>query len=171
MVNETIFKAVETGDADEVEKALREEKINAASYFGVKSIVFAAKQENSKILKMLLKNGESVSRETFWQRAAAPALSNAIRADNTEAVKLLLEYGAGKDKKISKSPLLGYDTNRGSKEMEKLLSENGFGVVKNNGNTGGNTDKSKYISVDGIFLPEDYFSKRRKGKQTNKKLK
>ena len=99
MINEAIFKAVESGDANEVEKALTEEKINAVTYYGVKSIVFAAKRGNCGILRMLLKNGEKTSRESFWRRAAAAALSNAVCAGNTETVKILLEYGADTDKR------------------------------------------------------------------------
>ena len=70
MINENLFKAVETGKADEVAKALTEEKINAATYFGAKSIVLTAEQGNREILEMLLKNGEKVNRESFWRRTA-----------------------------------------------------------------------------------------------------
>ena len=58
MINEILFKAVETGKASEVEKALIEEKINTATYFGAKSIVLATELGNLEILKMLLENGK-----------------------------------------------------------------------------------------------------------------
>jgi len=100
MINEKLFKAVETGNADEVEKALTEEKINATTYYGAKSIVLATKQENSEILTMLLKNGAKINRESFWRRTAFCALCAAKNAKSTEILDLLLEYGAGVDKRI-----------------------------------------------------------------------
>jgi len=152
MINEKLFKAVETGKADEVEKALTEEKINTATYYGAKSIVFAAKQENSDILKMLLKNGEKINRESFWRRAALPALLNAVRANNTETVKLMLEYGADIDKKTLNSPLLLYAINTENKEMETLLMEHGADISKRNpaiyNDTHNNTKKTKFCYED-----------------------
>jgi hypothetical protein len=38
MTNERLFKTVETGNADEVKKALEEENINTATCYGAKSI-------------------------------------------------------------------------------------------------------------------------------------
>ena len=100
MINKILFKAVETGKASEVEKALIEEKINAATYFGAKSIVLATEQGNLEILKMLLENGKKVNRESFWRRTAFSAIRTAKKTENKEIMELLLEYGAGLDKKI-----------------------------------------------------------------------
>ena len=99
MLNEKLFKAVETGNATEVEKALTEEKINAGTYYGAKSIVFAAKEGHNEILRMLLESGEKIVRASFWSRCAQPALRHAIFAENLETVKLLLEFGAGENVK------------------------------------------------------------------------
>jgi hypothetical protein len=99
MINEKLFKAVETGKADEVEKALTEENINTSTYYGVKTIVLATEQGNSEVLRMLLKNGEKTPREIFWRRSAYPALSAAFKDINpSEVLDVLLEYGAGADK-------------------------------------------------------------------------
>jgi len=158
MINETLFKAVETGKPDEVEKALTEEKINAATYYGAKSIVLAAKQENNEILKLLLKNGEKIDRESFWRRTSLSALLNAVRAENTETVKLLLEYGADTDKKILNNPLLLYAINAGNREIETLLIEHGVDISKKNlaisNDISDNTKKTKFCYEDGIFIPE-----------------
>ena len=105
IINEKLFKAVETSKSNEVEKALTEEKINATTYYGAKSIVLAAKQGNCEILKMLLKNGEKINRESFWRRSAFSALRAAKSAKSTEILELLLEYGAGVDKKRLNSAL------------------------------------------------------------------
>jgi ankyrin repeat protein len=99
MLNENLFKAVATGNVEEAQKALTAENINASTYYGAKSIVLAAKQGNSEILKMLLENSEKVNRESFWRRSAQAALLGAVCSENMETVKLLLEYGAGADKK------------------------------------------------------------------------
>jgi len=124
MINEILFKAVETGNAEEVEKALTEEKINTATYYGAKSIVLAAQQGNSEILKMLLKNGEKINRESFWRRTAFSALRAAKNAENTEILELLLEYGAGVDKKRLASALTN-DTHKGASKT-KLCYEDGI---------------------------------------------
>ena len=128
MINEKLFKAVETGKADEVEKVLTEEKINAATYYGAKSIVLAVKQENSEVLKMLLKNGEKINRESFWRRTAFSALRTAANTKNTEILELLLEYGAGADKK----------------NLDRALASN----------TQKSTSKTKFCYEDGILIPE-----------------
>ena len=128
MTNESLFKAVETGKPDEVEKALAEEKINAATYYGAKSIVFATEQGNREILQMLLKNGEKIPRESFWRRTAFSALRVAANAKNTEIMKLLLEYGAGLDEKRLANALIN-DTHK-------------------------STSKTKYCYEDGIYIPE-----------------
>ena len=128
MINEKLFKAVETGKLNEVKKALTEEKINASTYYGAKSIVLATKQENCEILEMLLKNGEKINRESFWQRTAFSALRAAKNAKSTEVLELLLEYGAGVDKKRLDSAL----TNE----------------------THTNTNSTKFCYEDDVFIPE-----------------
>ncbi|MCL2247452.1 MAG: ankyrin repeat domain-containing protein [Lentimicrobiaceae bacterium] len=128
MINEQLFKAVETGKADEVKKALTEEKINAATYYGAKSIVLAAEQGNSEILEMLLKNGEKINRESFWRRTAFSALRAAKNAENTVILELLLEYGAGADKKRLDSAL--------TNDIQK------------------STSKTKFCYEEGIYIPE-----------------
>lgn len=128
MINEKLFKAVETGKVDEVEKALTEEKINAATYYGVKSIVLATEQGNREVLEMLLKNSEKINRESFWRRAAFSSLRVAKNAKNTEIMELLLEYGAGLDKK----------------RLERALSNDTY-VSAN---------KTKFLYEDGIYIPE-----------------
>lgn len=151
MINETLFKAVETGNADEVEKALTKEKINASTYYGAKSIIFAARQENSKILEMILKNGEKINRESFWRRAAQSALSYAIQAENTETLRLLLEYGAGKKSKISDYLPLLHDFRTGNKEMNSETNRTGNKEI----NSETNITKTKFCYEDGVFLPEE----------------
>jgi len=130
MVNERLFKAVESGDVENVKQALEEEKINAATYYGAKSIVLAAKQGNREILEMILKNGEKINRESFWRRAAFSALRAAKNAENTEIWELLLEYGAGVDKKMLNSALAN--------------------------NACENPPKMKFCCEDGIYIPEKY---------------
>ncbi|MCL2726932.1 MAG: ankyrin repeat domain-containing protein [Bacteroidales bacterium] len=125
-VNEALFAAVASGDPVKVEEALKEEKINPTTYYGAKSIVFAAKKESSQILKMLLENGQKIDRELFWRRTAQPALSNAVRAGNEESVNLLLQYGAVAHKKS----------------------------VTIHNNTNQNRSKTKFCLEDGIFVPE-----------------
>ena len=128
MVNEQLFKAVETGKAIEVEQALTEEKINVATYYGAKSIVLAAEQGNCEILEMLLKNGEKINRESFWRRTAFSALRAAKNARNTEILELLLKYGAGVDKK----------------RLDSALADE----------THTNTNNTKFCYEDGIYIPE-----------------
>ncbi len=128
MINENLFKAVESGKVEEVEKALTEEKVNAATYFGAKSIVLATEQRNSEILKILLKNGEKIPRESFWRRTAFSALRAAKNTGNTEVLELLLEYGAGADKK----------------RLENALAEE----------THKNLNTTKFCYEDGIYIPQ-----------------
>ena len=130
MINENLFKSVETGDSNEVKKALSEEKINAATYYGAKSIVLAAEQGNSEILKMLLKSGEKINRESFWRRTAFSALRAAQNTGNNEILELLLEYGAGEDKKI----------------LDRALNSNT--------RKSANINKTKFCNENDIFVPE-----------------
>jgi len=137
MTNEKLFKAVETGNAAEVEKALTEEKINAGSYFGAKTIVLAVEQENIEILEMLLKSGAKFNRESFWRRTAFSALRAAKNAENTEILELLLEYGAGADKKRLEHALTN-ETHK-TTNTTKFCYEDGIYIPKN---------KSKLAAID-----------------------
>jgi len=129
MTNEKIFKAVETSNITEVEKALSEEKINAATYYGAKSIVLAAEQGNSEILKMLLKSGEKINRESFWRRTAFSALRAAQNTGNNEILELLLEYGAGdEDKKILDRALNSNTRKSANINKTKFCNENDISV-------------------------------------------
>jgi len=130
MINENLYKAVETGKAEEVAKALTEEKINAATYFGAKSILLATEQGNREILEMLLKNGEKIPRESFWRRTAFLAIRTAKNAGNTEILELLLEYGAGEDKK----------------RLDRALAPDNETQIS--------PSNAKIIYEDGIFIPE-----------------
>ena len=157
MINEKLFKAVETRKVDEVEKALTKEKINAATYFGAKSIVLATQQENSEILEMLLKNSENINRESFWRRTSRSALSNAVHTENIEILKLLLKYGVATEKQL----LNNYAIYTENKEIEQLLIEHGFRNIKKNlsisNATGCNTKKKEHWLVeDGVFMPEKW---------------
>ena len=160
MTNEKLFKAVETGKADEVKKVLAEENINAAVYYGAKSIILAAKYENCEILKMLLKNGEKIDRESFWRRTAFSALSNAVCAENVETVKLLLKYGAGADKNILKNLLSVYALNVENRELKTLLKKHGFSLTQKDlaiDNTTHNSKKeTKFCYEDGLYIPEKH---------------
>ena len=153
MTNEKLFKAVETNNATEVKKALAEEKINPATHYGAKSIIFASKQENREILKMLLQNGEKISRESFWRRTALLALSNAIQAENIETLQLLLEYGAGADKKILNSPTLLSAVNEQNTEMIALLTEHGMDMNKKLPTPTAIQKKQKFVFENGVFIP------------------
>jgi len=90
--------------------------------------VLATEQGNLEILKMLLKNGEKTNQESFWRRTAFPALCIAANAKNNEILELLLEYGAGADKK----------------RLDRALAND----------TQINTNKTKLIYEDGIFIPK-----------------
>jgi len=133
MINENLFNAVETGKTDEVEKALTEEKINASTYFGAKSIVLATERENVEILEMLLKSGEKVNRESFWARPASMALADTLKHGNIEILKLLLEYGAGVEKRVC-ARLLEIAVLSRHLELLQLLLDGGAKI--NNRNSG-----------------------------------
>ena len=160
MTNEKLFKAVETGKADKVKKVLAEENINAAVYYGAKSIILAAKYENNGILKMLLKNGEKIDRESFWRRTAFSALSNAVRAENAETVKLLLEYGVAADQKMLKNLISVHAINVENRELKTLLKKHGFSLTQKDlaiDNTTHNSKKeTKFCYEDGLYIPEKH---------------
>jgi ankyrin repeat protein len=129
ITNERIFAAVELGDTNSVKEALKEEKINAASYYGAKSIVHASKQGNFEILKILLESGEKINRESFWRLSAQIALVSATCSENVKIVKLLLEHGAGTDKK-NLHKALAEALLSGNQELINILSAAGAKVDK-----------------------------------------
>jgi ankyrin repeat protein len=98
-INESLLAAVESGDAAKVKELLTEDgKVIATSFHGYKSIVCAAETGRTEILKMLLDSNAKANRESFWSNShhtASVALKYASCNGNAEAVKLLLEYGAG----------------------------------------------------------------------------
>ena len=137
---------------------MAEENINAAVYYGVKSIILAAKFENSEILKMLLKNGEKIHRESFWERTAYSSLLNAVRAENVEIVKLLLEYGAvtDKNKNVLKFLLSVHVIKVKNKELKTLLEENGFVTLKDLATALNSTKKTEFVYEDGFYIPKKH---------------
>ena len=116
-INESLFAAVESGNTAKVKELLTEEgKVIASSFFGYKSIVCAAEKGYNEILKMLLESNAKSDRKSFWSNSyhtGSSALRYASRHGNVEAVKLLLEYGAGVDKNNLNNALI-----------EAYLSEN-----------------------------------------------
>jgi ankyrin repeat protein len=99
--NETLFKAVETGNPENVKVALLTEKINSASYYGAKSVIFATEKEHIEILEMLLENGSKVPRPSFWANSyniATSTLPKAAKSGRVDIVRLLLSYGAAFNK-------------------------------------------------------------------------
>ncbi len=144
-INEKLFLAVKTDNVTEVEKVLTAEKINAASYFGAKSIVLAAAQENLEILKMLLENGAKFNRESFWKRPASMALSDTLKHGNIEILKLLLQYGAGVEKRMC-AKLLEIAVLSRHLELLKLLL---IGGAKINNRSTGLAPLLKYAKENG----------------------
>ena len=97
MINENLFKAVKKGNIAKVEKVLKKERINATTYHGAKSVIFAAEKGYLEILKMLLDNGREIPRESFWSNCyniGLSSMSKAVRNGRTDIVRLLLMYGA-----------------------------------------------------------------------------
>lgn len=130
MINETLFKAVETGNVTEVEKALVEENINASTYYGAKSIIFASDKSYFEILKMLLESGTKVPRASFWSNSynvAFSSLSKAVQRSRTDIVKLLLDYGAGAEKKDLREAFIEALLS-GNLEITKMLLDAGVNV-------------------------------------------
>lgn len=130
MINETLYKAVETGNVAEVEKALIEEKINATTYYGAKSIIFATEKGNFEILKMLLESSTKIPRASFWSNSynvAFSSLSKAAQISRTDIVKLLLDYGADAEKKDLKEAFVEALLS-GNLEITKMLLDAGANV-------------------------------------------
>ena len=130
MINEKLFKAVETGNAVDVEKALAAEKINATTYYGAKSIIFTTEKGDFEILKMLLENGKSISRASFWSNSYNVAFSSLLKAaqnSRTDIVKLLLDYGANVETKDLRAAFVEALL-RGNLEITKMLLDAGANV-------------------------------------------
>lgn len=102
MINEKLYRAVESGPVNEVEKALTEEKLSTMTYFGAKSIILSVKNGQIEILRMLLESSVSIPRASFWSNKnniAISTLTRAVKSDHMDILKLLLEYGANEVKK------------------------------------------------------------------------
>ena len=96
-MNEHLFKAVDTDHIENVCKVLENEKINATSYYGAKSIILATENGNLEILKALLENGSQVPRASFWSNKyniASTTLLSAAQNGRFDLIKLLLDYQA-----------------------------------------------------------------------------
>lgn len=158
MINKNIFEAVETGNVDELKKALTVNHLNALSYYGARSMVLAVESGNVDIIEMLLKSTKNTNRESFWSRSAWSALSSAVYAENIEITKLLLEYGAGTDKRILNGPFLAYAIFKQNEAMESLLKKYGFGINKKGmdifDKTDRNIGKTKFSYEDGVYIPQ-----------------
>ena len=130
MINENLFKSVETGDSNEVKKALSEEKINTTTYYGAKSINIATEKGNYEILKMLLESGAKIPRTSFWSNSyniAFSCLSKATSNGRADMVKLMLEYGANAEKKDLRAAF-NEALLSGNMEITKMLINAGVNV-------------------------------------------
>jgi ankyrin repeat protein len=126
-MNEKLFKAVETGNIIEVEKALTEEKINTSTYYGARSIILAVENGHFEILKMLLESGSKIPRVSFWSNSynvAFSTLTRAVQNGREDILKLLLEYGANAETKDLTAPFIDALL-RGNLEMTKMLLDAG----------------------------------------------
>jgi len=147
---EILFKAVETGKAGEVEKTLAIEKLNATTYYGVKSIMLAAESQNITILQLLLENSKTISRESFWRRTANFVITTAIRANNTEMLKLLLNYGVATNVK-------SWKLDRKNETIKMLLRQHGIRILKASIKSVNHFKKNKiYIEEDGIIIQKKH---------------
>ncbi len=130
LINQKLFHAVENGDVTSVETVLQDEKLNAASYYGAKSILLAVENERADILTILLENSKNVNRSSFWSnkyRLAANTLLQAARSQRTDLLKVLLQYGANADKKDLKEAFVEALVS-GNYEALKLLVDAGANV-------------------------------------------
>ena len=150
MTNETLFKAVVTGKAVEVEKTLAVEKLNATTYYGAKSIMLAAENQNIIILHLLLENSKMIPRDSFWRRTANFVITTAIRAKNTEMLKLLLEYGIAANVK-------SWKLDSKNEAIEILLRKYGIRILQAGIKNTYLFDKNtKYVEEDGIYIPQKH---------------
>lgn len=130
MINETLYKAVEAGNVAEVEKVLVEEKINATTYYGAKSIIFATEKGYFEILQILLESGTKIPHASFWSNSyniALSSLSKATQSNRIDIVKLLLEYGANAEKKDLREAFVEALLS-GNLEITKMLLDAGANV-------------------------------------------
>ena len=121
-MNEKLFKAVETGNIIEVEKALTEEKINTSTYYGARSIILAVENGDFEILKMLLESGSKIWSNSY--NVAFSTLTRAVQNGREDILKLLLEYGANAETKDLTAPFIDALL-RGNLEMTKMLLDAG----------------------------------------------
>jgi ankyrin repeat protein len=134
-VNERLFAAVESGETSKVKEALQAERLNAATYFGYKSVVCAAQRENTEILEILLASSAKIDRASFWSKPAASALKHACRNGNANAVKLLFEYGVNAAKNDLTEALIEALPS-GNIELIKILLDVGANVNISDKDTG-----------------------------------
>lgn len=130
MTNEKLFKAVEIGKTENVRTVIGKEKINAVSYYGAKSIIFATENGYFEILKLLLESGSKVPRLSFWANSykiAFSCLSKAVKNGHVDILRLLLEYNANVDKKDLKEAFVDALLS-GNLEIIKMLLDAGTNV-------------------------------------------
>lgn len=158
MINQNLFNGIEADNIEAVKKILSEEKLNAATFYGAKSIIIAVENEQIEILETLLESSKNIDRESFWQRTAQRALCLAIQKENIEMIKLLLDYGAATDKKILNNSFILNAIKAANSEIKSLMIKNGFRknctsetVFNNHHNK-----TEKFCKEDGIILPEKY---------------
>lgn len=160
MVNENLFKAVEKGDIEAVKNVLAEEKFNAATYYGAKSIIFAVKKERTEILKTLLESSKNINRESFWRLTAQESLCIAIQGGYVEILELLFKYGAAADREIFDNPFILNAMKTANSEIVAVLFEVGFRILRKGEKFfDDQVDKTEeFCEEDGIIIPEKYSS-------------
>ncbi len=129
-MNEQLFKAVELDTIENVIHALENERINAASYYGAKSIILATNNGNHEILKVLLENGKKIPRASFWSNnynIAKTTLLSATRNGRSDLLRLLLDYQANVVKSDLKEAFIEALLS-GNIEALKLLLDAGVNV-------------------------------------------
>ena len=130
MTNRNLFEAVKSGRFEDVKRALTEEKINAASYYGAKSVILASEKGYIEILRVLLEDSAKIHRASFWSNSyniALSSLSKAARNGHHEIVKLLLKYGANTEKKDMREAFVEALLS-GNLEITKMLLDAGANV-------------------------------------------
>jgi ankyrin repeat protein len=129
-INERLFAAVESNDAQKVQDALKDERLHAGTYFGYRSIISAAKQDDLEILKILLESSAKIDRKSFWSNSYKPAYSTlkyAASAGRIELMKLLLVYDEKKKKKDLREAFIEALMS-GNLEITKMLLDAGANV-------------------------------------------
>ena len=130
MTNRNLFEAVKSGRFEDVKRALTEEKINAASYYGAKAVILASEKGYIEILRVLLENSAKIHRASFWSNSyniALSSLSRAARNGYPEIIKLLLKYGANAKRRDIREAFIEALLS-GNLEITKMLLEAGAKV-------------------------------------------